>query len=220
MANFLGFDPKNKWDYENGFYLTSDCTRMGKMLAHYELYKSITHLPGDVLEFGVYKGCSLIRFAQYREALEATCSRRIIGFDAFGQFPVVPSDSNFDKSFISQFEKQSGNGISKTELEQVFSYKKLHNIELIEGDILDTLAEYLSSNPALKIALLHIDVDVYRPTKYILEKLFERVVKGGLIILDDYGKVEGETRAVDEFFKGEASIEKLAISHIPAFIRK
>jgi hypothetical protein len=50
-----------------------------------------------------------------------------------------------------------------------------------------------------KIALLHIDVDVYDPTKVILESLWHRVVKGGILMLDDYGTVAGETGAVDNF---------------------
>jgi hypothetical protein len=70
---------------------------------------------------------------------------------------------------------------------------------------------------------LHVDVDVYRPTKVILEQLFGRVVKSGLVVFDDYGTVAGETRAIDEFLEKaerELLIEKLPISHIPAYIRK
>ena len=70
---------------------------------------------------------------------------------------------------------------------------------------------------------MHVDVDVYQPTKIIMEQLFSRVVKDGLAVFDDYGTVAGETRAIDEFL-GHAEehrlIEKLPISHIPAYIRK
>ena len=61
--SFHRFDQDRQWDYENGFYLTSHVTRIAKLLAHYELYKSIADLPGHVVECGVYKGASLIRFA-------------------------------------------------------------------------------------------------------------------------------------------------------------
>jgi Macrocin-O-methyltransferase (TylF) len=79
------------------------------------------------------------------------------------------------------------------------------------------------NHPELKIALLHVDVDVYLPTKVILQELFDRVVKGGLVVFDDYGTVAGETRAIDEFLEKTGSdvlIEKLPISHIPAYIRR
>ena len=57
--NFMGFDPEKCWDYENGFYLTSHINRLLKVLAKYELYKSIVGLPGHIVECGVYKGLRL-----------------------------------------------------------------------------------------------------------------------------------------------------------------
>ena len=56
--------PKNidKWDFENGFYLTCENNRISNFVSHLELYKMILNLPGDVLEFGVYKGSSFIQF--------------------------------------------------------------------------------------------------------------------------------------------------------------
>lgn len=40
------YDETKAFTYENGFYLTSEPYRMGNILAHYELYKMITGLPG------------------------------------------------------------------------------------------------------------------------------------------------------------------------------
>lgn len=215
----FGFDPAKRWEYENGFYLTSHVTRLAKALAHFELYKSIIALPGCVIEAGVYKGASLIRFATFREILESPYSRPIIGFDAFGRFPMP--DDEADRSFVDSFEQAGGDGISVEELEQVLHCKGLSNIELVPGDIMGTIPRYVGEHPELKIALLHIDVDVYEPTVELLDRLYDRVVPGGLVLLDDYGTVAGETRAVDEFLssRGKAP-QKLPISHIPAFIRK
>ncbi|HBX50607.1 MAG: dTDP-6-deoxy-L-hexose 3-O-methyltransferase [Bacteroidetes bacterium GWF2_33_38] len=213
------FDTEKMWEYENGFYLTSNVSRIGKLLAHYELYKEIKELPGHILEFGVFKGASLVRFATFRELFESPYSRKIIGFDMFGQFPRQGSDA--DIKYANMFENNSGTGISEDELRNVFNYKKINNFELIQGDILTTLPEYLDKNPQLKISLLHIDVDIYEPTKAILELCFDRVVKNGIIAFDDYGTVEGETRATDEFFTNKCiEIKKKPFSHIPCFIKK
>ena len=77
------------YEYENGFYLTSQPYRMGNILAHYELYKKIVEIPGDVIELGVFKGGGIIQFATFRELLENERSRKIIGFDACGErYPV------------------------------------------------------------------------------------------------------------------------------------
>lgn len=209
----------NSWDYENGFYLTSPVNRMGKQLAQYELYKKIVNIPGEVLEFGVYKGASIIRFATYREFLENTYSRKIIGFDIFGEFPKTDNDD--DNKFIQRFEEQGGNGISKEALEDFIKHKKINNIELIKGNVFDTLDEFLEKNKQIKISLLHLDLDVYKPTKFILEKLYERMVPGGIIVFDDYGTVKGATDAIDEFFKEKnKKIEKLSLCYIPSFVVK
>lgn len=44
----FGFNIDKQWDYENGFYLSSHITRLSKVLAQYELYKSIMTLPGHI----------------------------------------------------------------------------------------------------------------------------------------------------------------------------
>ncbi len=49
------------------------------------------------------------------------------------------------------------------------------------------------------IALLRIDSDWYASTKICLETLYESVVPGGYIIIDDYLFFEGCRKAVDEF---------------------
>ena len=215
----FGFDVEREWDYENGFYLTSHVTRLPKMLAHYELYKSIVHLPGHVVECGVFKGASFIRFATFREILESPHSRKLIGFDAFGKFP--EQEHADDQAFVERFEGAAGEGISTDELDQVMAHKGFENYELVQGNILETVPDYLVAHPELKIALLHIDTDVYEPAATILNNLYDRVVTGGLVVLDDFATVPGETRAVDEFFAGkDILIEKLPISHIPTYIRK
>ncbi|MBG97195.1 MAG: hypothetical protein CL866_10100 [Cycloclasticus sp.] len=90
----------------------------------------------------------------------------------------------------------------------------------MQGDIKTTLPKYVEEHLELKISLLHIDVDVYEPTMTVLENCFDRVVSGGIIMMDDYGTVPGETRAIDDFLRDKnLLIEKLPISHIPAYIR-
>lgn len=217
-GQLFGFDVNKAWDYENGFHLTSHPTRLAKVLAHFELYKSILGLPGHIVECGVYKAASLLQFATFREILESPYSRKIIGFDAFGEFP--PQEPSDDAEFIERFESQGGPGISVAELHRVLKHKAFTNVELVAGDILETVPRFAERHPELRIALLHIDVDVYEPSLTILTQFFDRVVKGGLIVLDDFGTVSGETRAIEAFFSSKPlDIQKLSISHIPAFIR-
>lgn len=219
MKNYT-IDHTKKWDYENGFYLTCETNRIGKLLNHLEIYNKIINLSGDIVEFGVYKGTSLIRFLSFRELLENQYSRKVIGFDIFGKFP-DSLELESDKKFVHNFEKNGGFGISKEDLEMHLNNKGFENYELIKGEIENTLPKFLNENPSKKISLLHIDVDVYKPTKLILEQMWDRVVSGGILMLDDYGTVEGETKAVDEFFKEVgATIHKPKFNYIPSYIIK
>lgn len=207
------FDESQSFFYENGFYLTSQPYRMGNILAHYEVYKQITGIPGAVFEIGVFRG-GLMQWGTFRELLENKNSRRIVGFDMFGQFPssnTVGSDAKFVEKWNRQF---AGEFVSKEEIEESLRLKGFDNVQLVKDDIRDTLPRFLSENPSLRIALLHIDTDVYEPAKIALDACWNRVVRGGIVLLDDYATIEGETLAVDEFFKEKPyTIHKFPFSH-------
>jgi O-methyltransferase len=49
------------------------------------------------------------------------------------------------------------------------------------------------------IAILRLDGDWYESTRVCLESLYDQVVPGGFVIVDDYGEYDGCRRAVDEF---------------------
>ena len=217
------FDENKSFDYENGFYLTSLPVRFGNMLAHYELYKKTIGVPGDIVECGVFKGTSLIQWATFRELLENEDSRKIIGFDIFGEFPSEWTKSEkSDQKFADDWNRQfGGEFITCQELQSSLALKGINNVELVKGDIKHTLPTYFRGGGQIRISLLHVDVDVYEPTKFVLEQLWDRVVVGGMVILDDYGMVEGATVAIDEFFRDKKSrIEKLTISHKPVYVIK
>ena len=93
---------------------------------------------------------------------------------------------------------------------------------MVQGDICQTVEKYIDKHPYLRIALLHVDVDVYHPTRVGLELLFNRVVPGGVVVFDDYATVEGETNAIEEFFKESGYIlKKFSFSQSkPSFIVK
>ena len=214
------FETQKMFEYENGFYATSTESRFGKLLAHYELYKKIVHLPGDIVECGLFKGNSFFRFAHFRDLLESKNSRKIIGFDIFGVFPRTEYED--DKKYLDDFISGAGeSSITLLEIEKIMKYKDLKNYEFVKGDINITIPKYCKENTHQKISLLHIDTDVYEPAVTILENMYERVVSGGVIIFDDYGTFPGETKAVDDFFKDKKEkVQKLSLGLTPSFIIK
>lgn len=219
--NIRNLSSANVWDFENAFYWYSHPARLNKLLAHFELYKTITHLPGDVFELGVYKAASLIRLATFRNLLENDYSRKIVGFDAFGKFPKDNLTSTLDLDFIADFEKQGGDGLNLSEVSAIVEQKHFQNIHLREGNVFDTVPAWLEKNPATRLCLLHLDMDVKEPTVFALDTLWDRIVPGGLVVLDDYNSVAGETDAVDDFVhKHGLLLEKTSHYYVPSYIRK
>ena len=115
-----GLSSENYWDFENGYHFFSDSSRIGKILSQYELLKKILDVPGDFVELGVYKGCSAIRLATFRELLETQLKRKIYLFDAFGPFPRDNSSLDSDLEYVDRFEKQGGDGLSVDDLQRIF----------------------------------------------------------------------------------------------------
>ena len=50
-----------------------------------------------------------------------------------------------------------------------------------------------------------MDTDFYESTKIEMKILFPRLVKGGVLIIDDYGNWLGARKAIDEYFEGYKS---------------
>ena len=98
-------------------------------------------------------------------------------------------------------DKLIGKGYTSKTIVNVLKKKNFKNFELIKGDVIKTLPIFLKKNKSLKISFLHLDLDVYEPTKFVLNSLFSKVSKNGVILIDDYGQVKGATKATNEFLK-------------------
>jgi len=219
MIELPNFD--KAFEYENGFYLSCDITRISKILAHYELFKQVLNVPGSIVECGVFKGASLARFSIFRDLFGNPYSKKIIGFDTFGDFPETSFEA--DKKVRQKFIDEAGNqSISVEQMIQVLKHKKCDsNVELVSGNICHTVPKYVEGHPELKISLLNLDTDIYEPAVTILEHLYPRIEKGGVLILDDYGHFPGETKAIDKYFRNEnVTIHKFPFCMRPCYIVK
>ena len=206
------------FDYENNFYLSCDNSRIGKIIAHYELFKLSSKIPGCIIECGVFKGISLIRFATFLNLLKS--NKKIIAFDAFGKHPTTKISSDHKRRNI--LLSHGKEAISEKQLMSILKRKGLEkNIQLIKGDIMETVPMYLKSNPKLKISLLNLDVDFYEPSMVILKNFYPKLSKRGILMLDDYGIWDGETMAVNEYFSGkQIKIRKFSFSQTPSYTIK
>jgi len=181
-----------------------------RFLAHYELFKHIVDLPGCVVELGVSTGVSLITWTHLMETF-CPCDRTryVYGFDNFeGLQGFTEEDGKIEEE--SRVGKNVGGWKAPANLAKTLCDlanedslpPNIKRVEIIEGDIFDTLPQFLKDHPGLKISLLHMDVDLYEVTKFALEHLYDHVCTGGVVCFDEYGLVpwQGETKAADAFF--------------------
>ena len=179
-----------------------------KFIARLEIFKMQLDVHGSVVEVGVHRGASLMTWAHLSSILEpVNYLRKIIGFDTFEGFPDVG-----DKDAKGVSEHLVKGGFSTGESPDVdlmsaiglFDVNRLMNhipkCELVKGDVSATLPQYLEDNPHLLVSLLHLDADLYAPTKTTLELLLPRMPKGAVILFDELNMklFPGETLALLE----------------------
>lgn len=215
-----GLGPDNSgFEHENAFYQSAPIARFSKFVSHLDLFRLSAGLPGEIVECGVFKGASLFRWVKFRSLLENAQSRRIVAFDVFGAFPAA--DLAADAAVRESFVREAGaNGLSRAEIVRLLETQNLmENVDLVEGDIRETVPAYVARHPELRISLLHVDVDLYRPTLCCLEAFYPRVVAGGVVVLDDYGAFPGANRAIDEYFAGRpVAIRRLPYSRAISYV--
>ena len=74
--------------------------------------------------------------------------------------------------------------------------ENIDDLILIKGKVEDTLIK----QNIKKISFLLLDTDYYDSTLFSLNSMYDKVVKNGIIYIDDYGNWKGAKQAVDEFF--------------------
>jgi hypothetical protein len=167
------------------------------------IFDRIKTIDGDVVECGVYRGLSLILLAVY--VRNEGRHRDLWGFDSFEGFPDVPAWER------SQFAREGRFGDTTAgEVERAVSFAlgdpalttvRLH---LKPGFFDQTLPAYQGD----KIALLHLDCDLYNSYRTALTELYPRVVSGGVVCFDEYhdDNYPGATQAIREYLGDDQSL--------------
>lgn len=209
---------QRSWDAYNDLLLYGGIDRFSKLLARYELYKMVVELPGDIVEGGVFKGSGLFYWAKLIEIFNPRTNRKVVGFDTFSGY--AESERSHESKIGREFEVVAGyQPVSVESLQQIAVAQGIQSlIELVPGNVVASVEEYARANPGFRIALLNLDFDTYDATKAVLEALYDRVVPGGVVVLDEYAVGQwGESDAVDEFIKARKIIlHSLPWTHSPS----
>lgn len=200
------------WQAWHSFHYDCDTERMQKMFARHRLFLEVRKLPGHIVDAGVFKGTSTLLFAQMLKVYAPHSKRKVIGFDTFSEgFEGAQTfESEQADSFMEHYEPDM-----ESRLEGIIDKQGLKPYcELVAGDISETLPAYVAKNRGMRISLLHLDLDVGRPTLAALRASYDLMTPGGIIVLDEYGlEGWGEADAIDSFFRERGL--KLKIESVP-----
>jgi hypothetical protein len=180
---------------------------LSKFLARAEIFKRVLGVHGSILDLGVNSGQSLFTWAQLSAIYEPiNYTREIIGFDTFEGIPSVTLVDRVgnasDHAVVGGFRFDDLAGLDKAisayDSNRFLSH--IPKIRIVKGDIEKTLPKFLDHNPHLVVSLLHIDVDVYAPTKAALDLLPVLMPRGSIIVFDEVNQrpYPGETQAVKD----------------------
>jgi hypothetical protein len=154
-------------------------------------------IPGDIVECGVWKGGSIMAAARTLLRLEET--RQLWLFDTFTGMS-APTAEDVSVCNVNAEEDYKANylrvGVDEVRSHVLSTGYPPEQIRFVEGKVEDTIP---AQAPA-QIALLRLDTDWYESTRHELVHLFPRLVRGGVLIIDDYGHWQGARKASDEYF--------------------
>lgn len=184
-----------------------------------ELVESVINegIPGDMSEFGVWRGGSSIFMAALVSEAGESGTRKSWVCDSFAGLPKAESQSGglgqgIDDDRYSTLEYLR---VPQSEVEANFQRYGLWNPDTIimwPGFFRDSMPplrrRLLAENR--KIAVLRADGDMYASTLDVLYNLYELVSIGGYVIIDDYGIPECKN-ATDTFRSLHGIDEELVV---------
>ncbi len=162
-------------------------------------------VPGDIVEAGVWRGGASI-LARAVLCAHGVADRRVILADSFAGLP-PPDAARFPADAGSDLHLCPELAIPSAEVAANFTKFGLldQQVLFVEGWFRDTMPGF----PAERIAVLRLDGDMYESTIDPLIHLYDRVMEGGWVIVDDYGIVPACRQAVHDFFDTRGIAPKL-----------
>ncbi len=193
---FVGYNLMRPWLHLYAFDTPLSLYRKSEIIKSYEMFKEhfagamIFDNPNDFrnwvidsyasnlgassekflnLEFGVYKARTTNLFANRLKTVDGL----LYGFDSF---------EGLEDDWVGSINGPKGTFSLNGSLPKVEK-----NVRLIKGLVQDTLGSFLSREPGT-IGFVHLDLDTYDSTKFVLMSIKPRLQSGSVIIFDElYG---------------------------------
>jgi hypothetical protein len=180
-------------------------TDKGMLLGDYDIEWRIhvlcwaaTHakkLDGDFVDCGVHTGIfsrSIINFIDFKKT-----NKKYYLLDTFeGLSEQYSTKEEIERNKKMKYEKRSNI------YEEVKNTFKDFNVKIIKGAVPETLTQVTSD----KICFLSLDMNCVLPEKEALNYFWDKIVSGGIIVLDDYGyanSTNDQKKMHDDFAKSK-----------------
>lgn len=174
---------------------------ISRRIFQYERYVETKDLGGSIVECGVGSGQGLAFILNLQNLFQD--KRTVYAIDSFEGFPPgsVEDSRTFQLNGKTNYTKYDLNYVQKKLKSLGFTESDISRIKFIKGFIPDSLRACVD----VRVALINCDVDLYTSTKDSLNFFSPRLLKGGIVMLDEYDyprdeiKWPGAKKAIDEF---------------------
>jgi O-methyltransferase len=181
------------WRSDEDFQLALESVRDHTLVDEYRLFelwslvRAAADMGGDILEVGVWRGGSGALLAR-----AAQCARSEARVFLCDTFQGVVKASSRDSTY-----RGGEHATTRASVDELLTRLELDRVVVLEGVFPDETASALGD---VELQLCHIDVDVYESARSILEWAWPRLLRGGVVVFDDYGfsGCDGVTRLVNE----------------------
>ena len=178
----------------------------------YSMTQSVCNLPGDTAECGVFTGESSYLICH------ANRNRNDYRHHCFDSFEGLSEPDREDEPKTPHAIPWKKGDLHK-DLALVRKHlKEFEFVRYYKGWIPERFGEVADR----KFSFVHIDVDLFQPTRDSLKFFYERMVPGGILLCDDYGfsTCPGATRAFDDFIVDKPEHKVIHLTTGQGFIVK
>jgi len=174
--------------------------RPGRFYNLVQAFLATESLEGAVAEAGCYRGFSSSLLCAYQKRKDPSFDGK--GFHLVDSFEGLsePTESDLDRDPAGDVAPRAEKHLYTAGVDLVrAALSEYPAVTFHKGWIPDVFRHI----PEQRYRFVHVDVDLYEPTRDSLSYFFPRLVPGGILVVDDYGYLDfpGARRAVDEFAK-------------------
>ena len=152
--------------------------------------KNCMKLDGDFVECGTGKGLMMsAALASVQEWND--CGKKLFLFDTFEPYGLDPeTGENSESQGIREKYAESAEKVR-------MNFSEWANVELVKGRLPDSLSDARIT----EIAFLHLDLNHAISEVLVLRRLWDHIVKGGIVVLDDFGSTDEQNIALTNLSK-------------------